>query len=224
MHRFFVPVTNGIARLSSAQQHQLRHVLRLRDGDEVAVFDGSGEEWVARLQGDLAEIVEVRRGNAEPRTHLTLFQAAIKPARFELVLQKATELGVRRVVPFTCERSVAIGERPERWQAILVEAAEQSGRRIVPEMAGQRSFEECVTEAAQAAAFLPWEGATSGALRKTEGRVSLIIGPEGGFSKPEIEYARSKGVEVVSLGRRVLRSETAAIVAVALVLHLNEEL
>jgi 16S rRNA (uracil1498-N3)-methyltransferase len=224
VHRFFARVDGQIARLSAAQLHQLRHVLRLRDGDEMAVFDGSGSEWVARLNGERAELDRRLDDEVEPRTRLTLFQAAIKPQRFEFVLQKATEVGVSRFVPFTSERSVATGGRAERWRSIVAEAAEQSGRRIVPDVSPQLTFGQAIDEAVEATAIMPWEGAAGPRLAAATGPLALIVGPEGGFSEVEVDCARKKGVTIVSLGRRVLRSETAAIVAAALLLNLNGDL
>ena len=229
MHRFYVPeVADGWAKLRRAQVHQLRHVLRLRDGEEIAVFDGSGQEWVARLRGETAEVVRPIEGLVEPQTQLTLFQATIKPARLELVLQKGTELGVARFVPFAAERSVGIGERPARWQSIVVEAAEQSGRRVIPEIAPVLSFDEALAEAAsRGVPFMPWEGADRpklSAVHRHCRHLALIVGPEGGFTDSEVNRARARGAMTVTLGRRILRSETAAIVAAALLLHLNGEL
>lgn len=217
-----------MAVLSRQQQHQLQRVLRLRDGDEIAVFDGRGSEWVARLRGASAELLRPVEAEVEPRTRLTLFQALIKPARFELVLQKGAELGVSRFVPFLAERSVAAGDRAERWRSIVVEAAEQSGRRIVPDVASVVSFEEALAEAARTgAAYLPWERSESPTLARVHrpaGSVAIIVGPEGGFAEAEVARARSLGIQSISLGRRILRSETAAIAAVTLVLHLQDEL
>jgi 16S rRNA (uracil1498-N3)-methyltransferase len=229
MHRFYVPdIAAGQARPRPAQLHQLRHVLRLRDGDELAVFDGKGQEWIARMRGDTAELVRAVEQSAEPETRLTLFQAVIKPARFELVLQKGTELGIVRFVPFLAERSVSSGERLARWQSIVVEAAEQSGRRLVPAIAPVLPFEEALAEAATAGVpYMPWEGAghpNLSAVHKPGRQLALIVGPEGGFTESEVEQARARGAVTVTLGRRILRSETAAIVAAALLLHLNGEL
>lgn len=229
MHRFYVPDAAGErVKPGRAQLHQLRHVLRLRDGDQVAVFDGRGQEWLAQLAGDALELLNPVDRCVEPQTQLTLYQATIKPARFEMVLQKGTELGVSRFVPFTAERSGAAGERAVRWRAIAVEAAEQSGRQVVPEIAPVLSFEEAIADAtSRGVPFMPWEGADRPKLSSVHRpcrQLALLIGPEGGFTESEVERARARGAVTVSLGRRILRSETAAIVAAALLLHLNGEL
>ena len=229
MHRFYVPdIEDGRARLSRAQLHQLKHVLRLRDGDELAVFDGKGGEWLATLQAGAAELTRPTDNAVEPETQLTLFQALIKPARFELVLQKGTELGIVRFVPFVAERSVAGGERAARWRSIVIEAAEQSGRRVVPEVSSPLTFDQALAEATSSGVpFMPWEGADRprlGSVHRHCRHLSLIIGPEGGFSQGEVDRARARGAVTVTLGRRVLRSETAAIAAAALLFHLNGEL
>ncbi len=192
------------------------------------MFDGSGDEWVAELDGQGAQLKRSIPGTTEPRTALTLFQALIKPARFELVLQKGTELGIGRFVPFLSERCVTTGARAERWRTIVTEAAEQSGRRIVPTVAEVRSFSEVLVEAsAGSPAIMPWEGevgATVASVYRPAPKSSLIVGPEGGFTPEEVEQARAHGAVTVSLGRRILRSETAAIVAATLLLHSSGEL
>jgi 16S rRNA (uracil1498-N3)-methyltransferase len=229
VHRFYVPDAAGDrVKPGRAQLHQLRHVLRLRDGDQVAVFDGRGHEWLAKLAGDALELGHPIDRCSEPRTQLTLYQAVIKPARFELVLQKGTELGVSRFVPFTAERSGPAGERAARWRSIVVEAAEQSGRQVVPEVSPALSFDEAIAEAtSRGVPFMPWEGADRPKLSSVHRpcrQLALLIGPEGGFTEAEVDRARARGALTVSLGRRILRSETAAIVAAALLLHLNGEL
>src|SRR5258708_5721996 len=134
MHRFYVEMVGDRPRFKRAQLHQIHNVLRLRDGEHMAIFDGSGAEWIVQLAGDTGVIVQAVDQTREPETRLILYQALIKPARFEYVLQKGTELGIARFVPFIAERSVASGERRERWRAIVIEAAEQSGRTIVPDV------------------------------------------------------------------------------------------
>ena len=192
------------------------------------MFDGSGVEWLARLQGDTAELARPIERPSEPQTQLTLYQALIKPAHFEYVLQKGTELGVSRFVPFVAERSVTTGEKLTRWKAIVVEAAEQSGRRTVPEISSVLSFDQALVEATrEGVPFMPWEGCDRprlGSVHRHARHLTLIVGPEGGLSEAEVKAARARGVVTVSLGQRILRSETAAIVAATLLFHLNGEL
>lgn len=227
-HRFFAPVADGRVQFKRAQLHQIQHVLRLRAGDHVAVFDGSGTEWLARLEGNSAKLDRPLEPPVEPQTQLTLYQALIKPAHFEYVLQKGTELGVTRFVPFLADRSVAAAEKTARWQSIVVEAAEQSGRRVVPQIESLRSFDDVITESTrEGVPFMPWEGCDRpklGSVHRHSRQLALIVGPEGGFSEDEVQRARSRGAITVSLGRRILRSETAAIVAATLLFHLNGEL
>src|SRR5579862_8329139 len=228
MDRFYAAVANGRVRFGRSQLHQIRHVLRLHAGDQVAVFDGSGAEWLARLEDDTAEVLAPVERATEPETQLTLYQALIKPARFEYVLQKGTELGISRFVPFVAARSVTTGERASRWRSITVEAAEQSGRRIVPAIDPVLSLDEALIEATrEGVPFMPWEGADRpklGSVHRPSRQMALIIGPEGGFTEEEVVRARARGAVTVTLGRRILRSETAAIVAATLLFHLNGEL
>jgi 16S rRNA (uracil1498-N3)-methyltransferase len=228
MHRFLAPVQDGCVRFSRAQLHQIRHVLRLPDGEQLAVFDGAGGEWLAQIHGERADVVKPIDQSAEPRTRLTLYQALIRPAHFELVLQKGTELGVAHFVPFTSERTVVAGEKRTRWRTIVAEAAEQSGRRLVPRIGELLTFDEAIAEATrQGVPFMPWEGADRprlSAVHRPSQELALIVGPEGGFSQTEVDRARSRGVVTVTLGRRILRAETAAIVAAALLLQLNGDI
>jgi 16S rRNA (uracil1498-N3)-methyltransferase len=146
----------------------------------------------------------------------------------EFVLQKGTELGIARFVPFLAERSIPMGDKQSRWESIVVEAAEQSGRRVVPSIAPVMSFEDAVAEATrETVPFMPWEGAERprlSAVHRHARQLSLLIGPEGGFTPAEVERARARGALPVTLGRRILRSETAAIVAATVLFHLNGEI
>ena len=161
----------------------------------------------------------------EAATQITLSQAVLKSDNFELVLQKATELGVAAIKPFTCERSVArpaSASRRERWRRIIREAAEQSGRTIVPELLEEADLPGALATANQTIMF--WEEERSGSLRValrgiTGESLNLVVGPEGGFSASEADSARAAGVAVVGIGPRILRAETAGITAVALALY-----
>lgn len=239
MQRFFVTpeaIVQDQVALDGAIAHQVRDVLRLRPGAHVVVLDDSGWEYEV-------ELIEVRREGArgrvcarhlaqtEPRLALTLYQGVLKGARFEWVLQKGTELGVSTFVPMLTRRTVPsdlqrVEKKRLRWQRIIREAAEQSHRARLPSLAVPCSFSEACLEAARAHewTFLPWEAATekglSHVLRSLDHPprdVGLLIGPEGGFEKAEVALARERGIEVLTLGPRILRAETAALAAVTIV-------
>lgn len=239
--RFYVPpgsLRRGQVELGREYAHRLGRVLRLRRGDAVILFDGSGREWLARIadiapQGVRCVVEGQRPGTAEPAVAVTLYQSLIKAPRLEWVLEKGCELGVSALVPVVSARAVvatAAGSgRLERWQRIVIEAAEQCGRCRVPEVTAPVSFTEACRQA-RGLLLLPWEGEETLHLgdvlhhlaqRMSPGEslvVSLFIGPEGGFTPEEVALARQRGAHIVSLGRRILRSETAALVALALVM------
>ncbi|MBI3966418.1 MAG: 16S rRNA (uracil(1498)-N(3))-methyltransferase [Chloroflexi bacterium] len=248
MHRFFVApgaVTGGSVHLTGPQAHQVSSVLRLRTGDTIAVLDDTGFETEVELTAVTNERVEgrvVRRSlvKAEPRTKVTLFPSLLKGERFELVLQKATELGVAAIVPVLSERCVVshlddASAKFNRWRRIVLEAAEQSGRGKLPPVHPVELFDNAVKKAT-GLALLPWEGERRTDLRATlrepfgvggAGRpfsVALFVGPEGGYSEGEVKHARAANVQVVTLGSRVLRAETAAIAALTVVLYEAGEL
>ena len=229
LHRFLLPsgdVHGQRVTFPSATSRQIERVLRLKAGDRVVVFDGSGSEHVVRLEAvgrTTSGLVEVtRRNEAEPATWLTLYQGLLKGAKLELVLQKCTEIGVSRIVPVVTVRAVPAEPstaRFERFESIVREAAEQSGRGRVPEIAAAMSFAEAIRAACAAGPTLfCWEEEHAvpfrDALPATEGMsVSVFVGPEGGFTVEEAGEARRAGANIVTLGRRILRAETAAIVA-----------
>src|SRR5438093_1381157 len=230
--RFFVPkdrIAGGIARLSAQEIHHLRDVLRLRPGQVVEVFDGAGRSYVGRVQRDdgglsvgSLEPIETR---AESPIDVSLGLALIKYERFEWALEKATELGVREIVPLEtrrCEVRLLQGKveaRLERWRRIVREAAKQCGRSAVPEVAAPRSLAEHLAAGLAGTALLllsersaaPWDG------RVEARRIGVTIGPEGGWTAEEVRSAEQAGCRIVGFGPRVLRAETAAIAALAIV-------
>jgi 16S rRNA (uracil1498-N3)-methyltransferase len=238
MRRFFVPpqaIVGQEAHLGPDLARRMERVLRLRVGDHVLLLDNSGREYEVELTALTARegqglILASREGAGEPSVRLVLYQALIKSQRFDWVLEKATELGVAAFVPIVSSRSQVRTPQPssarlERWRRVIVEAAEQSGRCRLPELSAPLPFEDACVEAA-GLRILPWEGERVASLadlllvqRLPVRVVSLFIGPEGGFPLDEVQLARRLGVSTVSLGRRILRAETAAIVAAALVLH-----
>ncbi|MCE2404864.1 MAG: 16S rRNA (uracil(1498)-N(3))-methyltransferase [Dehalococcoidia bacterium] len=239
MHRFFVPpewIRGDRVLLREDTAHQVSHVLRMSPGDEVALLDGSGREYTVSLAAFARDRVEgrvlaVHEGDGAPSVGIVLYQGTLKGDRFQWVLQKGTELGVSSFVPLVCRRSVARhtaggrGGRRRRWMATITEAAEQCGARRLPELLEPTPFKAaCDAVDPSHTSIIPWEEEAATDLRRAlEGpsshRVNLFIGPEGGFEPEEVEYARRRGIAPVSLGRRILRSETAAIAAVAAVLY-----
>jgi 16S rRNA (uracil1498-N3)-methyltransferase len=230
-HRFWVAteqLDGEVVRFSDAQAHQLRSVLRLRAGAEVLVFDGYSriDRRVALTNLSQGRVVGEEAQTPEPRTRLNVYPALLQRDKFELVLQKLTEVGVSGVTPVVTERSL-VREAPDerryaRWRGILREAAEQSGRGVVPELLPARPLADALSGLAGCAVF-SYEGERESALRDALGgrpaRVALFVGPEGGYSADEVAGARRAGARVVTLGPRVLRAETAALVASALVLY-----
>jgi 16S rRNA (uracil1498-N3)-methyltransferase len=230
--------------LDGSVAHRLSSVLRLRPGEEVVLFDGTGEDVTARLDAVspkriAATVVGRAPGAPEPKTSVTLYQCVTKGERFDWLVEKATELGVSRIVPLLAARSVvrtaAGGNRLERWRRIAVEAAEQCGRSAVPAVGDPEAFSQAIASAV-GVCLLPYEAAgemapsVQTALNDridelfATGAVSIFIGPEGGFEDAEVRAAVDGGATVVTLGNRVLRAETAGMVATALVMQACGEL
>jgi 16S rRNA (uracil1498-N3)-methyltransferase len=243
MHRFYIapPLRGGDVALPERVARQVVRVLRMRPGDPLVLFDGTGGEWEAELatadsRDAAARLVRHRTPEVEPALRLTLCQSLLKADKLEWVLQKGTELGVARFVLMVSQRVVAAereraasrrhSDAPagklDRWQRIVVEAAEQSGRTQVPAiepplplravLAGSEPGVLCWEEERERTFLDALRGAAAG------GRVRVFVGPEGGFAPAEAAAARAAGLTLASLGPRTLRSETAAVAAAALAL------
>jgi 16S rRNA (uracil1498-N3)-methyltransferase len=220
--------------------HQARDVLRLGVGGTLRLLDGAGGEYPAQLIEVSRKRVLVRLGAREeglpdPPVRITLCLGMLKAAKFEVALQKCTEFGVAAFVPLLTERAVrdeVSVAKQRRWHGILAEAVEQCGGSHMPELAAPQSLSQALAETPPGEiALFPWEETREPSLRaaleeavsQTGGidhmrEVHLFIGPEGGFSRAEAALAERSGARLVTLGRRVLRAETAAIVASALAL------
>ena len=243
MHRFFIPpncIEGESVILGDDVGHQLAAVLRARPGEQIVVLDDSGWEYIVTLervsprvvQGRIAERLPAR---GEPGVRIVLYQAVLKANKFDMVLQKGTELGVSRFVPVFCARSVPrdggkawSARRHERWRKIVSEAAEQSHRGRLPLVESAIDFSEAC-DAAEGLGLIPWEEEAETGLKEALGRlredrgespaVSILTGPEGGFTSQEVDYARTRGIVPVSLGSRILRAETAPVATVSAVLY-----
>ncbi|MBI2634828.1 16S rRNA (uracil(1498)-N(3))-methyltransferase [Candidatus Peregrinibacteria bacterium] len=230
MQRFFINPAeiNGeqVALSSPAILHQINRVLRMKNGDRVIFLDNTGFEYEAAMEKSSDKngefhILEKRKNMAEPELFLTLYQAMPKKRElFELVLQKGTEIGVSAFVPLVTEHTerLEIGNI-ERLQRILREAAEQCGRGKIPQLMPASTFDEMIENEKSAVKIIFHEKAELDTNLKERGQKSaLAVGPEGGFSVKEVENAKNHGWRIVSIGPRVLRTETAGIVGAALLL------
>jgi 16S rRNA (uracil1498-N3)-methyltransferase len=234
MHRFFVagPLAVGARVPVGELAPQLAQVLRMQVGDEIVVLDGSGLEFHSRIvqldrHSAVVEVLASQPCLAEPGRFLTLYQCSLKQDKFEWVLQKGTELGVSRFVPVISERSIvrpaeALLRKYERWGAIVREAAEQCGRGRIPEIAPPLDWSAALA-AGKGLRLLAWEGAKTAppllsVLQQNLRNIndfSILIGPEGGIGEHEADLALAQGWQLVSLGPRILRAETAALAAVS---------
>lgn len=245
MHRFFAePGQIGEKEIviTGADVNHIRNVLRMRTGEEVLIADGRGAEYRCKLT-DLSEN-EVRAqilwkldGNAELASAVTLFQGLPKSDKMDLIVQKCVELGVDRIVPVSTKRAVVKLDakkeetRLKRWNTISESAAKQSGRGVIPEVSGVMSFEKALEEAKKLDVLLiPYERAEHMAeTRRVMGEirpgqsVGVFIGPEGGFEESEVEEAVAAGAQVITLGKRILRTETAGLAVMAMLGYLLEE-
>lgn len=241
-------ITASILTLSTHETHHLIHVLRMTPGDEAFVFDGCGREYrcsFRRVEGNRAqlEIEDTLSDVVESRLHLTLAQALVKGEKFDFIIQKATELGVSSIAPLmTRYADVRLDDqqktkRVERWRRISLEAMKQCGRRKLVEITMPQTLREFIAEPEPSSAGTP--GAAShiqralllfsgkGGMAVTDALaeipphcpVSALIGPEGGWSDDELETLNDCGCKAVTLGPRVLRTETAAVVAITLIQH-----
>ena len=233
--RFFVdPADAGGDRLTlrADEAHHARRVLRLEAGAPVLCFDGEGRAWRGRLAGyerdaALVDVVEALEPEPEPAPRVSLAQGLVKGDRMDLIVQKATELGAARIVPVACDRSDVrleaerAARRSERWRRIVVEAAKQCERARVPEVAAPAPLETVLaTIEGPSVAFVERDGeAARGHLEALRGEpsVAVFVGPEGGWSDRERALFVEHGVARLSLGPLVLRAETAAIAALAVV-------
>jgi len=234
--RFFVPsreIQDAQARLEGGEFRHLQRVLRLREGDRVTLFDDEGREHAGVIVSLSPRVAAVRitattRPERESALAITLFQGIPKGRKMDLVVEKATELGVRAIVPFVSAFSAAgmpaAGGKAERWRRIALAAAKQSARTAVPEVREPVTFPEVVAAGAGAALrLLFYEGPDTEPVAGVLDGVSapataaIVVGSEGGLSHDEVSDARAHGFRAVHLGPRILRTETAALVAVTLV-------
>jgi len=235
-----VLITGGEAR-------HIVTVLRKRKGDEIDIFDGYGNEFRVRILGIdslggfpriKAEIITQKRRGTEPKLKITLFQSIPKGNKLDFIVQKCTEIGISEIVPITTERTIVtldckkMKERTLRWQKIAQEAAKQSGRNSIPKVGPILDFSQALKEFSDRRpqmGIIAWEMEEKNHLREvlrssvgcgiSHLRLAIFIGPEGGFAPEEVEEAKKVGVVPVTLGSRMLRTETAGLVVAIVALY-----
>lgn len=231
MHHFFVTpecVNDENIIINGSDVNHIKNVLRMKQGEELLISDGQGKDYLCKIETldneqVVAEIIEGEYGGTELPTRFYLFQGLPKSDKMELIIQKAVELGCYEIIPVQTKRSIVkLDKKKEeskikRWNAISESAAKQSRRSIVPEVKPVMTYKEAVEYAAKFDVnLIPYENfkgmqETVIAIDKIKAgqSVGIFIGPEGGFEESEVDFAVSKGIDRISLGKRILRTETA---------------
>jgi len=227
IHRFHINFDNSLQGLSTSDAeviNQIRNVLRLKIGNTVSLFDGIGNEVNAKIISITDRVInfeftDLNCNNPEPNVFVNLYCSVLKKENFEFVVQKATEIGVSEVTPILTSRTVKLNLRNERLQKIIKEASEQSGRVKIPKLNNLINLETAISVSKKAddlILFFDMSGINldiSNLIKKEKYfHVGLFIGPEGGWSKEELELAKKAKLKIISLGKTTLRAETAAIV------------
>lgn len=246
MHHFFVApdqVENGFCLITGQDVNHIRNVLRMKQGEQVSIRDGISRSYVGELETIGREEVRVRilseeESDGELPARIYLFQGLPKGDKMELIVQKAVELGAYQIIPVETRRTVVkLDEKKakakvRRWNAVAESAAKQSGRALIPEVKEVMTFAEACTWAQTFdRCLIPYELAEGmdharAALREIRPgmQIGIFIGPEGGFDIEEVERARAAGICPITLGRRILRTETAGMAALSILMfHLEDE-
>ncbi len=242
MHRFFIP--RPYAEQMEIDGVDARHiytVLKMKPGEKVQIVSDDGVTALAEILESsagriLVKCLEVIAESHEPAVRIVLAQGLVKGEKMDFIIQKAVELGVSRIVPLAMEHSVVrydgdkAAKKQQRWQKIAESAAKQSKRDIIPEVAAVATIEQLMAECACSTKIIAYECEDKQGLKQAlqadrqADSILVIIGPEGGISEPELNAARSGGAVPVSLGRRILRAETAGLTALAAILYEFDEM
>lgn len=214
--------------LEQQSAHHLSRVLRLKQDDPLILFNGEGGEYSAQLKlvgkKAYAIVQQHQSANRESSLNITLIQGISKGERMDLVIQKSVELGVTRIIPVICQRTVVHlkadrqKKKHDHWQGILINACEQSGRTAIPQLSATILFQDLQQQELTGLKLTldPHSNQSLSRLQPLDNQLCILIGPEGGLTDEEIQQSKSLGFEGIQLGPRVLRTETAALTALAL--------
>ena len=245
MHHFFVTpgqITGDQITITSQDVNHIRNVLRMKPGETIGIRDGISRNYICRIEAItadrvLAAVITAETDSTELPARLYLFQGLPKSDKMELIIQKAVELGVYQIIPVATKRAVVkldakkAEAKVRRWNTIAESAAKQCGRMAVPEVSGVMTFQEaCSYAAAFDRNLMPYELAegmadTRAVLAdlKAGMKIGIFIGPEGGFDAAEAELAEAAGMKTITLGRRILRTETAGLAVLSILMFQLEE-
>lgn len=249
MHHFFADpaqIRDGVVTITGSDVNHMKNVLRMKPGEKAEISDGDGLRYLCVLEtfseeGAILRIEDVEADAVELSSKIYLFQGLPKSDKMELIIQKAVELGVYEVIPVVTKRAVVkldekkAAKKVQRWNSISEGAAKQSGRSMVPRVHEVMSFQEALRYAdALDVRLIPYEkakgmGATKTAVEALQAGASIgiFIGPEGGFEEAEILQAQEAGAIPISLGKRILRTETAGLAVLSILMYhlecMNEE-
>ncbi|MEE1516804.1 MAG: 16S rRNA (uracil(1498)-N(3))-methyltransferase [Lachnospiraceae bacterium] len=233
MHHFFVSpdqIDEKYVTITGGDVNHIKNVLRMKIDEELLISNGQDKDYYCKIESISddeikAIILDEEFEGTELPTELYLFQGLPKSDKMELIIQKAVELGVKEIIPVATKRCVVkLDDKKEaskikRWQAISESAAKQSRRTIIPEVSSVMSFKEAINRAKEfELGIIPYENfkdmtETKEVLKKVQKgiKIGIFIGPEGGFEESEIQYALENGIHPISLGKRILRTETAGL-------------
>lgn len=221
-------ISRNKAIINGSNVKYLRDVLRCHPGDEIFLLDGLGKEYKGyilsigkhRIE---AELIETSEGHTESPLNINLAQAVPKAEKMDLIVQKASELGIKRFIPILSLRVISrpAQSKIERWRKIAQSAAQQSGRSLIPKVDDIKGYKDFISQPIEETGLIFWEEekrrGLKEILRGLKGKeITLLIGPEGGFTKEEVRLAIERGFYPLGLGPRILRTETAAITALSI--------
>ncbi len=246
MHRFYVntsQINGSTIRIEGQDVNHIKNVLRMKQGEEIVICNGHGKDCyciISKVSDSeiLADIQSEQDTGTELKTKITLFQGLPKKDKMELIIQKAVELGVYEIVPVMTKRVVVKLEdkkkeskKLERWQSIAEGAAKQSGRGIIPKILPVQTYKEALNNASNMSiGIIPYENAKGMQYTREiidnlscHSSIAVFIGPEGGFEDGEIEQAIQQDINPITLGRRILRTETAGLCVLSMMVLKLEE-
>ncbi|MEE0686113.1 MAG: 16S rRNA (uracil(1498)-N(3))-methyltransferase [Lachnospiraceae bacterium] len=245
MHHFFVSpnqIDDKYVTITGGDVNHIKNVLRMKVDEELLISNGQDKDYYCKIEAISddeikALILDEEFEGTELPTELYLFQGLPKSDKMELIIQKAVELGVKEIIPVATKRCVVkLDDKKEaskikRWQAISESAAKQSRRTIIPEISSVMSFKEAINRAKDfELGIIPYENfkdmkETKEVLSKVQKgiKIGIFIGPEGGFEESEVQYALDNGIHPISLGKRILRTETAGLAILSVLMFQLED-